>query len=131
VAVKIEAELARFLDQLPNKSEFIRQAILAQFGTACPLCVGSGQVPSAIGVHYAPVLGRHRERSCAKCGRTEAIPKDPSTADEPDRERWEQFFHGGPFLCRRCFEKAEECGECGWHFSVDQLAAHIRHIHPE
>ena len=42
VAVKVEEELADFLDRLPNKSEFIRQAILAQFGMACPLCSGSG-----------------------------------------------------------------------------------------
>ena len=36
VAFKVEDELAEFLDALPNKSEFIRKAILAQFGFARP-----------------------------------------------------------------------------------------------
>ena len=31
VAFKVEDDLAEFLDKLPNKSEFIRKAILAQF----------------------------------------------------------------------------------------------------
>ena len=31
VAFKVDDDLANFLDNLPNKSEFIRRAILAQF----------------------------------------------------------------------------------------------------
>jgi hypothetical protein len=124
VAVKIEDELADFLDRLPNKSDFIRKAILAQFGTACPLCTGSGQVPAAVGDHYAPVLRRHRERPCLKCGKVEPIPFDPSVVAEPDRPRWEQFFHGGPFFCASCFAVAAACGECGWYYSPDLIANH-------
>jgi len=41
VAFKVEDDLADFLDALPNKSEFIRKAILAQFGMTCPLCSSS------------------------------------------------------------------------------------------
>ena len=44
VAFKVEEDLAEFLGKLKNKSEFIRQAILAQFSMACPLCTGSGVV---------------------------------------------------------------------------------------
>ena len=127
VAVKVEDELADFLDRLPNKSDFIRRAILAQFGTACPLCAGSGQVPAAIGEHYGPVLRQHRERACLKCGTVEVIPFDPSVVSERDRPRWEQFFHGGPFFCANCFAVAAACGECGWYFSPDLVADHPRH----
>ena len=35
---KVESELAELLDKLPNKSAFIRNAIAAQLGVACPLC---------------------------------------------------------------------------------------------
>ena len=48
VAFKVDEDLANFLDKLPNKSEFIRRAILAQFNMTCPLCTGSGVVPSAL-----------------------------------------------------------------------------------
>ena len=36
VAFKVEKELADLLDKLPNKSAFIRKAIAAQLGMACP-----------------------------------------------------------------------------------------------
>lgn len=129
VAVKIEAELADFLDRLPNKSAFIRQAILAQFGTACPLCAGSGQVPAGLNAHYAPVLAGHRRRACSRCEHEELIPGDPAAVGEADRVRWEQFFHGGPLLCRPCFEAAIACGECGWHLTADRLGEHVRREH--
>jgi hypothetical protein len=129
VAVKIDEDLATFLDRLPNKSEFIRQAILAQFGTTCPLCTGSGQVPSVIASHYLPVLTRHREKQCSKCAVVEPIPVDLTAVDEADLARWEQFFHGGPFFCAQCYARAKACGECGWHFSPDHLAEHARFAH--
>lgn len=56
VAFKVEDDLARFLDDLPNKSEFIRRAILAQFGMNCPLCTGTGVVPR----HPRPFQDRDR-----------------------------------------------------------------------
>ncbi|MSR55950.1 MAG: hypothetical protein EXS09_22155 [Gemmataceae bacterium] len=129
VAVKVEAELADFLARLPNKSEFIRQAILAQFGTACPLCLGAGQVASALGAHYSPILEKHREKACQKCRKIESIPKDLMGAEPGDRPRWEQFLHGGPYFCAKCFAAAKACGECGWHLTQEQLAGHSRESH--
>jgi len=131
VAVKVEAELADFLARLPNKSEFIRQAILAQFGTACPLCSGTGQVASALGAHYAPILEKHRERACLNCHRAEPIPKDLMAVEPEDRPRWEQYLHGGPYFCAYCYDSVKECGECGWHLTADQLATHARESHRE
>src|SRR5205814_7889962 len=66
VACKVEEELAEFLDKLPNKSEFIRKAILAQFGMTCPLCTGSGVVARGIHDHFRPVIAEHSTRPCEK-----------------------------------------------------------------
>ena len=66
VAFKVEDDLAEFLDKLPNKSEFIRKAILAQFGMTCPLCAGAGVVrqghsqPLRAGDRRAQHAGRAR-----------------------------------------------------------------------
>src|SRR5205823_10952085 len=74
VAFKVEKDLAEFLDRLPNKSEFIRRAILAQFGMNCPLCVGSGVVPRGIHDHFKPVIAEHNTRPCEKCKTIVAFP---------------------------------------------------------
>lgn len=131
VAVKVEEEIADFLDRLPNKSDFIRQAILAQFRMACPLCTGSGTVPRGLGDHFAPVVQRNRGKKCEKCGRADVIPKDLSAVEAADYPRWEQFFHGGPLYCAACYTALAACGECGWHFTPASLSDHRRTSHPE
>jgi len=62
VAFKVEEDLAEFLNKLPNKSAFIRKAIAAQLGMACPLCNGKGVVPRGVHDHYAAVLKEHNWR---------------------------------------------------------------------
>src|SRR6476659_4391606 len=59
VAFKVEEELADLLNKLPNKSAFIRKAIEAQLGMACPLCNGKGVVPRGVHDHYAPLIKQH------------------------------------------------------------------------
>jgi hypothetical protein len=131
VAVKVEAEVADFLDRLPNKSDFIRQAILAQFRMACPLCSGSGTVPRGLGDHFAPVVRRNRLKKCEKCGRSEPIPADAASVPAADVPRWEQFFHGGPLFCAACYPQVIACGECGWHLTPDALPEHVRASHAD
>ena len=58
VAFKVEAELAEFLNKLPNKSAFIRKAIAAQLGVSCPLCQGKGVVPRGVHDHFAPLVSQ-------------------------------------------------------------------------
>ena len=74
VAFKVEDELAEFLNNLPNKSDFIRKAILAQFGMTCPLCIGSGVVPRGVHDHYNPVIAKYNQRPCDKCKSPVEIP---------------------------------------------------------
>lgn len=42
VTFKADLRLAEELKRLPNKSEFIRQALLRALGNECPLCHGAG-----------------------------------------------------------------------------------------
>src|SRR5688500_6337849 len=68
VAFKVEAELAELLDKLPNKSAFIRKAIAAQLGVACPLCQGKSIVARGVHDHYAPLIEKFSQRNCDSCG---------------------------------------------------------------
>jgi hypothetical protein len=129
VAFKVEEQLAEFLNKLPNKSAFIRKAIAAQLGMACPLCNGAGVVPRGVHDHYAPLLRQFNLRQCDGCGHEMSLPRDPGDLSEEDRTRLEQFFHGGPLYCDGCYEKAPTCDDCGWHIAPERVAEHHRQVH--
>src|ERR1700758_2505913 len=77
VAFKVEAELAEFLNKLPNKSAFIRKAIAAQLSLACPLCNGTGVVPRGVHDHFAPLIRQFSSRNCDACGNELPLPREP------------------------------------------------------
>ncbi len=129
VAFKVEQELADLLDKLPNKSAFIRKAIEAQLGRACPLCKGKGVVPRGVHDHFAPLLDQFSSRSCEGCGHELRLPLDEGDLDPETRSRLEQFFLGGPLYCDGCFEKQPTCSDCGWHIGPEQVADHLRQAH--
>ena len=131
VAFKVEKELADLLDKLPNKSAFIRKAIEAQLGLACPLCNGKGVVPRGLHDHYASVLKQFNSSHCEGCGDELPLPqrREPGDLTPEDRDRLEQFFHGGPLYCDGCYEKALTCNDCGWHIAPDRVAEHLRQVH--
>jgi len=129
VAFKVEEDLAEFLNKLPNKSDFIRKAIVAQFGMACPLCNGSGVVARGLHVHYKPVIAANNHRPCEKCEAEQALPLTLDAVAAEDRPRIEQFFHGGPLYCAKCYPKVPPCDDCGWHIPVEDAANHVRSVH--
>ena len=129
VAFKVETELADLLSKIPNKSAFIRKAIAAQLGVACPLCHGKGVVPRGVNDHYAPLLTKFSHRNCDGCGDDLHLPPDPGELSEEDRSRLEQFFLGGPLYCDGCYDKAPSCDDCGWHITPDRAAEHLRKAH--
>ena len=131
VAFKVENELAELLNKLPNKSAFIRNAIAAQLGTACPLCNGKGVVPRGVHDHFAPLLKEFSSRDCDACGHHLDLPLDSGVLDDDARSRLEQFFLGGPLYCNGCYEKAPSCDDCGWHITADRAAEHHRKAHRE
>jgi hypothetical protein len=131
VAFKVEQALAELLNKLPNKSAFIRKAIASALGVACPLCEGKGVVPRGVHDHYGPLLAKFAHRGCDGCGDELDLPKEAGDLAADDRSRLEQFFLGGPLYCDGCYDKAPECGDCGWHIAPESAAAHIRQAHRE
>ncbi|MBY0231970.1 MAG: hypothetical protein K2W96_22025 [Gemmataceae bacterium] len=129
VAFKVDKELADLLDNLPNKSAFIRKAIEAQLGRACPLCAGKGVVPRGVHDHYAPLIKANAQHPCDHCGDPLDLPTDPGVLGEDDRARLEQFFRGGPLYCDPCYDKAPSCGDCDMHIDPGQAADHLRKAH--
>jgi hypothetical protein len=131
VAFKVEEELAELLNKLENKSAFIRKAIVAQLGVACPLCQGKGVVPRGVHDHFVPLLKQFDAKDCEGCGHTLHLPLEAGDLSDPDRTRLEQFFVGGPLYCGDCFEKAPSCDDCGWHIDEGHQPEHQRTVHQE
>jgi hypothetical protein len=129
VAFKVEAELAEFLNKLPNKSAFIRKAIAAQMKMACPLCGGAGVVSRGVHDHFEPLLKQFNSRNCDGCGANMPLPNDPGDLAPDQHSRLEQFFHGGPLYCDGCYDKAPTCNDCGWHIDKTLAAEHHRKAH--
>ena len=129
VAFKVDGDLAAFLDKLPNKSEFIRRAILAQFHMTCPLCTGSGVVQAGIHHHFEHVIEHHAARPCEKCKTTVAFPLSADGAVAADKDRIEQFLKGGPLYCSKCYPAVPPCDDCGWHVMMEKFADHFKQVH--
>lgn len=129
VAFKVEEDLADFLNKLPNKSAFIRKAIVAQLGMACPLCSGAGVVPRGINDHYAPILAKNNTRKCDVCGDKITLPPDVLHLRDDERARLEQFFNGGPLYCEACYTQQPACDDCGMHVAPERIAEHHKKIH--
>ena len=69
VAFKVEPDLAALLDAMPNKSEFIRNAVARQLSTACPLCRGTGIAPfTGVTDELTRLVQQHPLCVCAGCG---------------------------------------------------------------
>jgi hypothetical protein len=129
VAFKVEDELAEFLNNLPNKSDFIRKAILAQFGMTCPLCVGSGVVARGVHDHFKPLIHASSRRPCDKCKTVVDMPLTTEGTTGTDKKRYEQFLHGGPLYCAKCYSGIPKCGDCDWHVPMEKVAEHFKSVH--
>ena len=129
VAFKVEEELAEFLNDLPNKSDFIRKAILAQCGMTCPLCTGTGVTPRGVHDHYKPVIAERNTRPCEKCKSAVPFPTSVEGVPAADKKRLEQFLHGGPLYCPKCYPTVPPCDDCGWHVAMERVAEHFKKVH--
>jgi hypothetical protein len=67
ITFKVEHSLSELIDRLPNKSEFIRKAILCALENTCPLCQGTGVLTPEQANHWKSFTAHHRVERCAEC----------------------------------------------------------------
>lgn len=67
ITLKVDPSLAARINQLPNKSEFIRKAILAALTNTCPLCQGSGVLTPEQREHWEHFSRGHTVERCNDC----------------------------------------------------------------
>lgn len=67
ITFKTDSELAKILSAMPNRSEFIRSAILDALENTCPLCQGSGFITPQQKKHWEAFLKHHHMEKCENC----------------------------------------------------------------
>ena len=67
VSFKVDGSLAEVIQRLPNKSEFIRQAILSALANTCPLCQGTGSLSPEQKRHWEAFASHHVIEQCNDC----------------------------------------------------------------
>jgi hypothetical protein len=67
ISFKVEPSLAEAIERLPNRSEFIRKAVLAALRSTCPLCQGIGVLTPEQRSHWDRFTRRHTVERCEDC----------------------------------------------------------------
>ncbi|MBO5202130.1 MAG: CopG family transcriptional regulator [Lentisphaeria bacterium] len=67
ITFKADEQITRALEQIPNKSEFIRAAVLAALDESCPFCGGTGTLNPHQRKHWAAFLKEHQLEHCDEC----------------------------------------------------------------
>jgi hypothetical protein len=67
VTFKVDEGLFSVIRDIPNRSEFIRGAILAALGNVCPLCNGTGILTANQKQHWDEFSVHHTVKTCSRC----------------------------------------------------------------
>jgi hypothetical protein len=67
VTFKADADLIEAMNRLPNRSEFIRSAVLHAMDSVCPLCTGTGIMTLKQKEHWINFQQDHKLEECHDC----------------------------------------------------------------
>jgi len=67
VTFKADVSLLKAMKGLPNRSEFIRTAILAALDSVCPVCNGTGILTPNQKGHWNKFALSHAVKECEQC----------------------------------------------------------------
>jgi len=67
ITLKVDEALREAMAGVPNRSQFIRDAILAALESVCPLCMGTGILSPRQHEHWREFSATHAMRECPDC----------------------------------------------------------------
>jgi len=67
ITFKVDADLLEAMRGIPNRSQFIRSALLAALGGGCPLCGGTGVLTPKQKEHWDAFARDHKLAECEEC----------------------------------------------------------------
>ncbi len=87
ITFKADEELTEAMAGIPNRSEFIRAAILAALDSTCPLCRGTGILTPTQKLHWERFSKNHTVEECESCHAYHLVC---GAAEQPDVVRGAQ-----------------------------------------
>ena len=87
ITFKVDAGLMDALKSVPNRSEFIRTAILNALNDHCPLCRGTGVLTPNQMKHWEAFARAHPMQECGDCHEVHlvCVQADRGPADEQEQ----------------------------------------------
>lgn len=73
VTFKADPDLVEAMEGIPNRSEFIRAAILAALDGPCPLCGGTGVLLPSQRRHWQEFCRTHAVEACEECSEAHLV----------------------------------------------------------
>ncbi|MBP8980876.1 MAG: CopG family transcriptional regulator [Syntrophobacterales bacterium] len=67
ISFKVNGDLLEVIKNIPNRSEFIRAAIMTALESVCPLCNGTGLLSPKQKEHWEGFAQHHAVRRCEDC----------------------------------------------------------------
>lgn len=84
ITFKVDASLLEALKSIPNRSEFIRSAILFALENQCPLCQGTGVLTPNQRNHWEEFARHHHVKECGECHEVHLVCAQEDAAPAPD-----------------------------------------------
>ena len=67
ITFKVPESLREAMKGIPNRSEFIRAAVVAALDSTCPLCKGTGVIMPSQRPHWDLFTNHHHFEECDTC----------------------------------------------------------------
>ncbi len=67
ISFKVDESLREAMNGLPNRSDFIRNAVVAALESSCPLCKGTGVLSPQQKRHWDEFAEDHAVKECRQC----------------------------------------------------------------
>ncbi len=67
ISFKVDGQLGKIIREIPNRSEFIRKALLNALDNTCPLCLGTGIITPQQKHHWDEFTRTHEVEVCEDC----------------------------------------------------------------
>lgn len=83
ITFKVDEPLRQAMTGIPNRSEFIRAAILSALDSVCPLCKGSGILTPDQRAHWQTFAQHHSVAECENCHAMHLVCEAAAKPDEP------------------------------------------------